>query len=260
MSNKVALEIQDSIGWLRFLDEPHLNPMNAEFVQEVKAALSEVRDRDDLKVLLVGGGECFCAGGDLIGMTKQVKGGARSTYRFLHAVDECVLALYEFPKPTIAVVRGPAVGGGMGIALAADMILAGRSAKFGQVFINVAAAPDSGSSWLLPRRVGMMRAKELIYTGRVFGAEEALELGLVLEIHDDDKLIARAEELAETIAKKPSFAITFGKQLLHRGESSSFADAIALEGTTQSLIMQSNDFHEALTAFSEKRKPVFQDK
>jgi len=259
MSGKIALEVQGSIGWLRFLDEPHLNPMNLSFVQEVTATLSETRGRDDIKVLLVGGGDCFSAGGDLIGMKEQVEGGTRSTYRFLQAVDDCIMALYEFPKPTIAVVRGPAVGGGMGIALATDMILAGRSAKFGQVFINVAAAPDSGSSWLLPRRVGMMRAKELIYTGRIFDAEEALALGLVLEVHEDDKLIARAEELAGTIARKPAFATGFAKQILHRAEASSFADAIELEGTTQSLIMQSSDFHEALAAFSEKRKPVFLD-
>lgn len=147
----------------------------------------------------------------------------------------------------------------MSLALATDFIVAGDSAKFCQVFVNVGGAPDSGSSWLLQRRIGAARARALIFTGRTLNAEQALQIGLADEVHSDSSVEERALVLARELAAKPSFGLYFAKQLLRSAAETSFAEALQAEGLAQSLILQGHDFPEAMAAFSEKRKPRFRD-
>lgn len=256
---KVSLEIVDSLGWIRFNNSHHRNPICVAMARGLTQALRELRERNDVRAVLLDGGPYFCAGGDLKELQEVVSGGTRSIYEMFEELNETILALHEFPKPTIAVVRGYAVGAGMSLALAADFVFAGASAKFGQAFINTGGAPDCGSSWLLQSRVGLGRAKLLAFSGRIVGSDEAYAMGLIDAVYSDDEVAARARELGLEFGRKPQFALTMTKQALHRAATSNFREALAMEAEMQSLMLKTHDFPEAMKAFSEKRKPRFRD-
>lgn len=256
----VSLEIVGSLGWIRLNNSRSRNPISMAMARGLTETLHELRERNDVRAVLLDGGPHFCAGGDLKEMQEVISGGARSIYEMFETMNKAILALYEFPKPTIAVVRGYAVGAGMSLALAADFVFAGTSAKFGQVFINTGGAPDGGSSWLLQSRVGLGRAKLLAFSGRIVGADEACAMGLIDAVHADDEVAARAQELALEFASKPQFALIMTKQALHRAATGNFREALAMEAEMQSLMSKAHDLPEAIKAFSEKREPRFRDR
>jgi len=260
VSGKMELEVGDGgVAWLRFLASDRRNPFGVTFARELAKRMREAAARDDVRVLLLSGGEHFCGGGDLIEFRGQVAEGARATWLVLEDVNAAMLAVYGFPKPCIAVVRGACFGAGMSLALVTDFSVSGESAKFCQVFVNIGGAPDSGSSCLLQRRIGAARARTLIFTGRTVDAEQALQIGLADEVHPDSALEERALLLARELAGKPSFGLFFAKQLVRSAAETSFAEALQAEGLAQSLILQGHDFPEAMAAFTEKRKPLFRD-
>lgn len=192
----VSLEIVDSLGWIRLNNPRCRNPISMAMARGLTQTLRGLRERNEVRTVLLDGGPQFCAGGDLKEMREVASDGARSIYEMFEAMNEAILAVHEFPKPTIAVVRGHAVGAGMSLALAADFILAGASAKFGQAFINIGGAPDGGSSWLLQSRLGLGRAKRLAFSGRIVDADEACAMGLVEAVHADNEVAGQARELA----------------------------------------------------------------
>ena len=165
------------------------------------------------------------------------------------------MALHRSTTPTVAAVDGVAVGAGMNLALGCDVVIASDRARFSEIFVKRGLTVDSGGSWLLPRVVGIQRAKELALSGRMVGAEEALEIGLVIDVVAPEELENAATELAESFLQGAPLAQMFAKQTLDSSFESSFADALGWEGQAQSVALGSEDAAEGILAFNEKRPP-----
>lgn len=243
-----------------------LNAMNVELVNALHAALDAVAaDHDCRVVVLTGSGRGFCAGLDLggYGMVDGYEGRARIPQGF--AVQQQIAALIPHmrrtPQPIIAAVNGPAAGGGFALVLGSDIRIAAKSARFNAAFVRIGlSACDIGTSWLLPRLVGAGRAHELMLTGRLFDAEEAARIGLVLEAVPDESLADRVLEEAELIVRNAPMGVRMTKEVMWSAlEIPGQQAAIDLENRTQVMLSQTSDHTEALSAFLERRPPEFQD-
>ena len=170
-----------------------------------------------------------------------------------------LLALRSMRVPLIAAVNGPAAGGGMSLALAADIRIASESGRFNAAFVKIGlTAGDLGVSWLLTRLIGPGHAAEIAYTGRQVGAEEALRLGLVTNVHPDDELVSAAIELGVSITANSPMGVALSKTALQANmEAASYAAALELENRGQALLTRTQDMSEAFAAFQEKREPRF---
>jgi 2-(1,2-epoxy-1,2-dihydrophenyl)acetyl-CoA isomerase len=233
-----------------------LNALTREMRVQLRAHFERLRFDEAVRAILVTGeGRAFCTGADVTGMQRgglreereRIMGGSHMFLRVMHAIE----------KPIIAAVRGPSVGIGWSIALACDLIVASETARFSQIFRRIGLAPDGGAIWLLTRRIGMARAKELVFTARFVEAQEALALGLVNEVVPDDQLLARAEELAADLATGPTFAFGLAKKLFHMASSPSYEDFLDMEAFVQPQLDQTEDHREGVAAFKEKRRPNF---
>lgn len=243
-----------------------LNAMTVELVAGLHAALDEVAaDHDCRVVVLTGAGRGFCAGLDLggYGTVDGFEELGRIPQGF--AVQQQIAALIPHmrrtPQPIIAAVNGPAAGGGFALVLGSDVRIAAKSAKFNAAFVRIGlSACDIGTSWILPRLVGAGRAHELMLTGRIFDAEEAARIGLVLETVPDDSLTDRVLEEAELIVRNAPMGIRMTKEVMWSAlEIPGQQAAIDLENRTQIMLGQTTDHREALAAFLERRPPEFQD-
>jgi 2-(1,2-epoxy-1,2-dihydrophenyl)acetyl-CoA isomerase len=177
-----------------------------------------------------------------------------------HGQETLTLRLFDLAKPTIAALPGAAAGAGLSIALACDLRIAARSAFVTTAFANIGLSGDYGGSWLLTRLVGVARAKELYYTSRRVGADEALALGIVNEVVADELLMARTRELARSIAEGPPIALRYMKENLNRAVGADLRSALALEADRMVRCTRTDDHREAVQAFMAKRKPTFQGK
>jgi 2-(1,2-epoxy-1,2-dihydrophenyl)acetyl-CoA isomerase len=175
-------------------------------------------------------------------------------------VGSAAMALHRLTKPTIAAVDGVAVGAGMNLALGCDVVVATERARFSEIFVKRGLTVDFGGSWLLPRIVGLQRAKELALSGRIVSAEEAGRLGLVTEVVPVEGLEARVSELAASFLEGAPLAQMFAKQTLNASFQMSLADALSWEGEAQSVALGSEDAAEGLLAFLEKRDPDWKGK
>ncbi len=241
-----------------------LNAMNAELIGELHGALNDVAaDTSCRVVLLTGSGRGFCAGLDLGGYgdapgtvdTGRVETGfATQTH-----IATLVPRLRSLPQPVIAAVNGPAAGGGLALALASDIRIAARSARFNVAFVRLGISGcDIGVSWLLPRLIGASRAWELMLTGRIIGAEEADRIGLVLRVVPDEELVDAALETAGLISANSPWGIRMTKEVMwSQLEVGSLQAGIDLENRTQVLSSMTGDMREAVAAFLEKRPPRF---
>ena len=214
-------------------------------------------------VVLTGAGRGFCAGLDLTGYGTMPRsdsyGKVPNGMRVQQHIAGLVPRLRSMPKPVIAAVNGPAAGGGLALALASDVRVAGRSAKFNVAFVRIGlSGGDIGVSWLLPRLIGASRAFELLLTGRIVGAEEADRLGLVSRLVDDDAVLETALDIARlTIANSP-YGVWMTKEVMwSQLEIGSMQAGIDLENRTQIMTSQTTDHLEAMQAFLEKRDPAF---
>src|SRR5437879_642002 len=232
------------------------NALDFAMRRELLTALDEIEANPAARVvILTGAGGHFCAGGDVKNMRQRhtaAEGQAR-----VELLNRAVLRLVNFPLPTIAMVDGYAVGAGSNLALCCDLIVASDRAQFGELFCKIGLAVDGGGTWLLPRLVGMARAKELIFTGGVFVAAEALRIGLVNRVVHAADLAATTRELAEKIAAGPPLALRLDKQALNRAASSDLAAALEVEALSQGLAIASDDHREGVAAFFDKRPPKF---
>jgi 2-(1,2-epoxy-1,2-dihydrophenyl)acetyl-CoA isomerase len=214
-------------------------------------------DPDDRVLVLTGAGGAFCSGADIGG--DGVAPGTEPPHRphRLRNMQRAALALHEVGKPTIAKVRGVAVGAGANFALGCDLVLAGEDARFSQIFVHRGLTIDYGGSWLLPRLVGLRTAKELAFFGDMVGAADALELGLVNRVVPDAELDELVTDWATRLAAGPPLALSMTKRLLDQGVEMSMAEAIDNESHAQTLCFTTKDAREAITAFREKRDPEF---
>jgi 2-(1,2-epoxy-1,2-dihydrophenyl)acetyl-CoA isomerase len=210
---------------------------------------------EDRVLVLSGAKKAFCAGADLRGPgdeAKRVAAGPIARRQFARETILPALALHRLPKPTLAAVNGLAVGGGCNLALGCDLVFAGRSARFAQIFVNRGLAVDYAGTWLLPRLIGLQKAKDWAFRGESIDAEEALRMGLVLEVVEDDQLIPRVTEYARMLASKPPIALSLIKTGMNRLLSSSFEAGLEFEADAQATCLGSKDFRSAMKAWLEK--------
>jgi enoyl-CoA hydratase/carnithine racemase len=209
------------------------------------------KDEHTFVVLWHGAGDSFCAGNDIEDFLKNPPGPGDSPQSLL------MNALVNFDKPVVAAVHGAAIGGGTTMLTHCDFIYAAESTKFQMPFINLAVAPEFGSSFSVPARIGHIRAAELILLGSPFDARHAAELGLVTQVVADKDVLANATETAHKLAGKPTRALQASKRLMKQPFREQLVAAIKEENAVFSGLVQSMEAKEALTAFLEKRKPDF---
>ncbi len=227
-------------GWLQLAD------LLADF------AASEQR-----VMIVTGSGGDFCSGADLAADLGSAAGTAATRFLWMQDVERAARALHGLGKPTVAAVDGVAVGAGMNLALACDVVVATDRARFSEIFVRRGLTVDFGGTWLLPRLVGLARAKELALTGRMIGAAEALAYGLVAEVVPAERLAERAGELASELASGAPLAQRFVKAGMNRAFEMSFDQALEYESQAQSVCLSSEDVVEGVGAFLEKRSPDF---
>lgn len=250
-------EDRDRIRWIR-LDRPdRKNAIPADGWEQLRVAFDDA-ERSDVRVLVItGNGGEFCAGADLDPSGAAGMSGVVARSERMKTVGAAALALHRLTKPTIAAVDGVAVGAGMNLALGCDVVVATTRARFSEIFVRRGLTLDFGGSWLLPRIVGLQRAKELALSGRMVGAEEALALGLVLEVVEPDQLETVARRRAESFLEGAPVAQMFAKQAIDRTWDVSFEEALAWEGQSQSICFATEDVGEGIAAFLQKRPPDF---
>ncbi len=241
------------------------NAFNAQSWADLDAVLAEVRvNPEDRALLLTGAGGNFSSGADLSGglnsdpNTSGLTGRARESVLYeMRTVGEIMNRLHRLPKPTIAAVDGVAVGVSLGIALACDLVIATDRARFCEVFVRRGLALDGGTSWSLPRQVGLRRAKQIAFFGDMIGAADALEWGLVNEVVAPDDLLAVAGEWGRRLAAGPTTALSLIKRMLDASSGLTFEQAIEEEARAQHIAFTTSDMGEGIKAFIERRDPRF---
>lgn len=225
--------------------------MWSELLQEFRAIASNDADR---AVVITGAGGNFCSGADLWAAGDGPRPHQLAAMR--HINDVC-LALHRIPQPTVAKVRGVAVGAGMNLALSCDLVVAGADARFSEIFAKRGLSLDFGGSWLLPRIVGMHRAKELALLAEIIDAGTAAEMGLVNRVLPDGELDAFVDDWATRLAGGPPIALAMSKRLLNNSLAVTLEEALDDEALSQTVNFGTKDTPEAIGAFMEKRDPVF---
>jgi enoyl-CoA hydratase/carnithine racemase len=236
------------------------NAINGRMWRELIEVFDEVADTPDTRVLVItGAGDGFCSGADLTDAenAEDLQGGVGGGLRSMRIVGRAALRLHELTVPTIAAVNGVAAGAGCNLALGCDLVVASDRARFAEIFSKRGLSVDFGGSWLLPRLIGLHRAKELVFLAEVIDATEADRIGLVNRIVPHEELAAAVEELARRLAALPPVQLSVSKRLLNQSLSVSMADALEFEDVAQVMNFQSADTAEAILAFVEKRAPIF---
>lgn len=228
------------------------NAVTATMVEELLDVLEEVAaSTDDRVLVLTGAGDAFSSGADL--GESPVTNGLTSMRR----VGDLVLALHRLAKPTIARVNGVAVGMSCSMALGCDLVVASTTARFSEIFTQRGMSLDGGASWVLPRLVGLHKAKEIAFFGDLIAADDALAMGLVNRVVDPSRLDDVVGEWARRLASGPPIALSMTKTMLNNSFASTMASAVEDEARCQIVNAGTEDLREAVTAFLEKRPPVF---
>lgn len=258
MTSPVLYHASEGVATITLNRPEVLNALNAELMQELRAAVDRAAADESVRaVVLTGAGRGFSSGADL-GARQSTSGEMADSGALLRErYHPIVLALRQMPKPVISAVNGVAAGAGMSLALAADVVLAGKSASFLQAFSKIGLVPDAGSTYFVPRYAGEMRARALAILAEKIDAEEAQRIGLVWKVHADDALQAEASKMASHLANMPTFAYGLIKEALNASSGNDLAAQLELEASQQSLACRSEDFREGVAAFVAKRPPQF---
>ena len=234
------------------------NAVTSEMWDELQRTFIDLGYRDDVRAVIVtGAGDDFCSGADVSGMASRNEGPRVHQLESMRKVGDCCLSLFNMPKVTIAKVPGVAVGAGMNLALCCDLVVASENARFSEIFAKRGLSVDFGGSFLLPRIVGLQRAKELVLLAEVLSAAEADRMGLINYVVPHDQLDKKALELAQKAANGPPRALAMSKAMLNKSFANSLQDALDQEGTSQTVNFTTKDISEAMKAFQEKRPPRF---
>lgn len=213
------------------------------------------RNQDDRCLVLTGAGDAFCSGADISAL-----GLSTHPLHFMRDTHSAVLALHRIPKPVVAKVNGVAAGIGLSLALGCDLVVASDQARFTTVFAKRGLNVDGGLSWLLPRIVGLQKAKQLTYLSEMLSAADAERMGLVTKVVPHDQLDAKVDELAAKLVAGPPLALSLNKTLLNGAFSWGIDEALEHESRSQTVCLGSADVVEAMAAFKEKREPRFEGK
>jgi 2-(1,2-epoxy-1,2-dihydrophenyl)acetyl-CoA isomerase len=257
----VRFELDDGIGTITLNRPDKLNALSNELSHDLVDALTRVAADDRVRsVIITGAGRAFSAGGDIESMRRHVDAADGTAVRdLLQAGARVVSLLYGLSKPTIAAVNGPAVGAGGSLALACDLRIASPLASFGLVFSRLGLHPDWGGTYFLPRLVGTGKALELILSGDIIEANEAVRLGIFSRVVPADQLGAAARETARTFGAKSALALRLARQAVYDSVNMSLKDVLDLEIENQVRCFAGPDAKEGIAAFLEKRHPVFHD-
>lgn len=257
----IQVDVQHRVAKVTLNRPERLNALGGDMREQLLAALLRAQaDPAARVVMLTGAGRAFCSGGDVKEMSERraAGGGTRREPDVTPLRDRILLTLQTMPKPVLAAVNGIAAGAGMNLALGCDLRIASDKAVFGQVFVKRGLHPDWGGTYFLPRLVGMAKAMELILTGDLVPAQEALALGMVNRVVPDADFAEEAQAFAEHLAEGPPIAMRLAKRGVHRSLHADLASALEYETYAQRIVWDSEDAGEGIRAFVEKRPADFQ--
>ncbi|QDL38685.1 enoyl-CoA hydratase/isomerase family protein [Rhodoferax sediminis] len=257
MSNQVVKTVrEDSVLVIRLCSPENRNSLTTELRQQLGEAV-ELAERDPSvrAVFLTGEGPTFCSGGDFKMLQTQCD--PWPVHRRFRNLSRWLVPLITLDKPVVVGVRGHAVGGGMGLALTGDVVVAGEGAKFVSGFFRLGTVPDVGMMYHLPRLIGMARAKNFLFSGATMLAQEALELGLVAKVVPDDQVEAAGLAEATRLAAGPAEVMGLAKTLMARSFETTLTDMFAYEGFGAVMAMSNPEFREGLSAAIDSRQPDF---
>lgn len=253
-------EDRGPIRWLTIDRPDRKNAIPFDGWPELEAAFAAFEASDQRVLVIIGAGGEFCAGADLDPARLDRLGSVEDRRARMKVVGAAAMALHRLTKPSIAAVDGVAVGAGMNLALGCDVVVATEKARFAEIFVRRGLTVDFGGSWLLPRIVGLQRAKELALSGRMVEADEAARIGLVAEVVAVGALEDRVNEIAGTFLDGAPVAQMFAKQTLNASFQIGLADALSWEAEAQSIALGTEDASEGVHAFLEKRTPDWKGK
>ena len=244
----------DGVAWLRFNRPDKLNSFTAGMHAEIKEVLGRVQQSQEVRCLVItGNGRGFSAGQDLADLDMDALGDVVEEH-----YNPLLRTITTLNIPVIACVNGVAAGAAANLALACDIVLAARSAKFIQPFSQLGLVPDGGGTWTLPRLIGLARATGICMTGEAVSAEKAEDWGMIWRCVDDDQLHAETSALAHRLAKQATVGLGYTKMLMRFSQTRTLDDQLNLERDFQQAASKTDDFAEGVDAFLNKRKPVFQ--
>lgn len=250
----ILVERADGIVTVTLNRPEKQNAADAAMWRELRHTFDEIADRpEDRVMILTGAGGAFCSGADL-GSPRDLT----DPRALMGRVSDAALALHRLPKPSIAKVRGVAAGAGCNMALGCDLIVASEEARFCEIFSRRGLSLDFGGSWVLPRLVGLPRAKELSFFGDMVPADEAGRIGLVNRVVAAGEIDAFVDGWARRLAAGPPVALSMTKELLDRAFDVSFPQALEAEARCQTINFSTADFAEGAAAFIERRPPRFE--
>ena len=258
-----ALTIDGRVALLTFQRNDVRNALTStELVEDIPKTIEWANANPEISVLVMtGDGSAFSAGGNIKTMGERAKAPPhvlQQNYR--RGIQRIPLALEAAEVPVIAAVNGPAIGAGFDMANMCDIRIGSTHAQFGETFVNLGIVPGDGGAWYLQRLVGYQRAADLVFTGRIVKAEEAKEIGLLLEVTTPETLLPRALEIAGKIAAKPPLALRYNKKLMKLAQRQALEEHLDVCAAYQAICHKTEDHAEALAAFFEKRAGRFQGK
>ena len=255
-------DVTDSVATVTLNRPEVLNAMDKAMFEDLNMVFDKIAaDFGVRAVLITGEGRGFCSGADLRSFTTEPDISEPSAFKsYMRIINESILKMTRLDKPIVAAVNGPATGAGANLVLASDIIFMAREAYLSQIFVKRGLVPDFGGLYLLPRYVGMSKAKELLFTGDKIDGEEALRLGIANHVVPLEDLLPKALEFAKKLAGGPTVAIGLAKQGVHRGLESGLDAVLEFEALAQSIIRTTGDTFEAISAFLDKREPDFKGK
>ena len=254
MGDLVRFEVTDGVGTIR-LDRPPMNAINGELLRDLEAAALEASRSDQVRsVVLWGGDKVFAAGADIKMMSDL---SPTEVKPIITAMQDAFSLVEEIPKVTIAAVTGYALGGGCELAMCADLRYAADDAQLGQPEIKLGIIPGAGGTQRMPRLIGLSRAKDIIYSGRMVTAKEALDIGLVDAVFPGDQVYERAVETAREFAKGPTAALRAAKVAINWGTKADLRTGLVIERETFADLFSTDDQREGMQAFIGKRQPGF---
>ena len=260
--NTIILEKKGRIATITLNRPDRLNAVNEKMEEELLDACDDVANDDEVRVIVItGAGRGFCAGEDVKIRPGEAHRTKRPTVRIAQADNRdhrLVLGLRSIPKPVIAAINGPAVGQGLSICLYCDIRIASENARLGAIWALRGIPPESLSGYVLPQIVGIPKAIELTFTGRIISAQEAKQIGLVTEVYPADKFAEATHELASTLAKGAPIALALAKRAIYQFADSYLGAAMQLERFSLDYAFKTEDREEGIRSFLEKREADFQ--
>ena len=255
MSENILIDVQDKVATITLNRPEKLNAFTDDMLENLVKAIDNCETDDEIRaVILTGSGRGFSAGGDVTAMGSNADNSAMTTKKHVtEAIQAFPRRMASFNKPIIAAVNGVAAGGGMDLALACDIRIAGKSAKFGETYAKIGLLPGGGGAYYLPRLVGTARALELLLTAEFIDADQALEIGLVNHVYDDSVLLAETQKLAKRMASLPPFSVSKIKRTVYQSLETDIHSALEIVGSHIAIAKSSADHLEAIAAFKEKR-------